>query len=180
MLKKSLSDEVIGRLFLKLRINYGASFDRQMTAPAGIGLTEAQYAELVRAQWADELGGFAGNLNAIAHALDHLPEFMPSLPEFKNLCRNAPGPTFKALPTPDGAKPSPEVVAALQQATERPRVNQKAWAFNLARKEQYQAEHRREVSGHECLTLAQRSMWREALGLDRNATPADAAALEAA
>jgi hypothetical protein len=109
---------------------------------------------MFREQWAEELAGYANNLDAIGYALDHLPEFMPSLPEFKAICRRAPSATFKALPLPAGTKPTPEMLATVANIGKRPEDHDpKSWAWRLAERERNSAP----------LTQAQRHMWREAL-----------------
>lgn len=153
MSKPSLDDAVISKLFLRLRVNYGASFDRQMTAPPGVSISPEDYALIVRKQWAEELAGYASNLDAIAYALQHLPDFMPSLPEFKAICRRAPMPTFKALPLPAGTKPTPQMLETVANIGRPSDHDPKAWAWRLAERERNSAP----------LTQAQRHMWREAL-----------------
>lgn len=47
--------------------------------------------------WADELGGFAEHPEAIAYALENLPERMPNAIVFKEICRKAPRKGYTAL-----------------------------------------------------------------------------------
>lgn len=54
----------------------------------------------VKTAWGHELHGFAGRLEAIAWALENLPERCPNVIEFRNLCRKAPEPEEKKLPEP--------------------------------------------------------------------------------
>jgi len=48
--------------------------------------------ENAKATWAEELGSFVKWPEAIAYALEHLPERVPNCIKFKELCRNAPRP----------------------------------------------------------------------------------------
>jgi hypothetical protein len=54
--------------------------------------------ENAKATWAEELGGFVKWPEAIAYALEHLPERVPNCIKFKELCRMAPRPE---PPTPE-------------------------------------------------------------------------------
>jgi len=94
----ALSTESIDWLFERLLATYGTDFTRMYS-----GLSIAA----VKSAWAHELQ--AQPLDAIAWALDNLPERPMNAIAFKNLCRRAPGPVFQALPLP---KPEPKRVAA--------------------------------------------------------------------
>ena len=62
----------------------------------------------VKTDWAEVLGGFTQNLEAIAWALQHLPaDRAPTALQFRELCLQAPRPALKALPEP---KADPAVV----------------------------------------------------------------------
>lgn len=96
----SLPTPVIDRLFQRLAATYGASWDRSLgQAPIGD----------VKTAWAHELQGFSSQLEAIAWALENLPERCPNLIEFRNLARKAPAPDVPRLPEP---KADPGRVAA--------------------------------------------------------------------
>lgn len=131
----------VDALFAKLSIRYGAAFLRQWPDADP---------EIVKADWADVLGGFDGA--EIKHALDHLPaDKPPTAGQFRVLCNAAPVMATLALSAPL-QKPSPAVlerIASVGVVAGDPRE----WARRLKR---------REESG-EKLTAAQRSMWRTAL-----------------
>jgi hypothetical protein len=87
----SLPTNVIDRLFARLAATYGAAWDRS--------LGQTPIAD-VKTLWAHELQGFAPHLDAIAWALEHLPERCPNVIEFRNLCRRAPEQDVPRLPEP--------------------------------------------------------------------------------
>lgn len=102
----------VDRLHERLAVRYGSAWLRMWD---GVPI------EAVKADWQNELGEiFARNPKAIAHALDHLPEFPPNVEKFKALCIGAPQ-QFKALESA-GVKADPErlhkVMSAL--ATTKP------------------------------------------------------------
>lgn len=87
----SLSTQVIDRLFSRMAATYGAAWDRSLgQAPIND----------VKSAWGHELQGFAGQLEAIAWALENLPEAVPNVIQFRNLCRRAPAPDVPRLPEP--------------------------------------------------------------------------------
>lgn len=135
----------VQRIFAKLTLLYGRDF---------LGRWEGQDIEAVMADWAHELAGFERNPEAIKHALSHLPAAKPpTVLEFRDLCRGAPS-TTKALPAP-AVKADPEMAAKVAQAISRnDPVHPRHWAELLRRRE----------LACERLTVAQRAMWREALG----------------
>lgn len=81
----------IDRLFARLNATYGAAWDRAL---GSVPVADA------KAAWAHELGGFAGRLQDVAWALEHLPERCPNVIEFRNLCRLAPAAEVAQLPAP--------------------------------------------------------------------------------
>lgn len=87
----SLPTAVIDRLFQRLAFTYGQQW---------VDLWRGMEANDVKSLWAHELQGFAHRLEAIAYALDHLPERPPNLVAFKALCRQAPFAEPEALPAP--------------------------------------------------------------------------------
>lgn len=99
----------------------------------------------------------------ITWALDHLPmDHPPNALEFAALARTKPQPV-QPLPERYDVPADPERV---RKALERPVVaarGPKQWAYDLAA---------REKAG-ERLTLAQRDMWRRALGIAPHAFPAE-------
>lgn len=119
----TLSIQVVDRLFTRLSATYGAAWDRSMgQAP----ITD------VKTAWAHELQGFSGQLEAMAWALENLPERCPNVIEFRNLCRRAPATDTPRLPEP---KADPERVreelqklgGMRQVIAAQPRANT-AWA----------------------------------------------------
>ena len=113
--------EVIERLFNRLHATYGAEWTRQH---AGQPLND------VKTAWSHELGGYLDYLEAITHALDHLPERCPNLIQFRNVCRAAPKMAVVMLEPP---KADPEKVkAALATITAtKPKHDPKAWAHRI-------------------------------------------------
>lgn len=144
-----LPDAVINRLFDRLAATYGAAWDRSLgSAP----LTD------VKQVWAKELSGFFDKLDAIAYGLDHLPEKVPNVLEFRALCRRAPSLEPKQLERP---KVDPQRIAELakqlraafgQPAQQDP----KEWA----RKLQQRHQSGEKLGGHQIRA------YREALGVD--------------
>lgn len=87
----SLPTAVIDRLFQRLSATYGASWTR--------GMGDAPISD-VKSAWGHELQGFARNLDALAWALENLPERSPNVIEFRNLARRAPVAETPRLPEP--------------------------------------------------------------------------------
>ena len=86
-----ISHKAIDRLFERLTATYGSAWTRMW---ADVPVTD------VKTAWAHELAAFANNLNAIAWALENLPDRCPNLIEFKTLCKHAPRPEIQALGEP--------------------------------------------------------------------------------
>lgn len=141
------------KIFAKLMLTYGQRF---------LGLYSGIDLEAVKADWGHELRGYAQSPNAIKHALEHLPtDKAPNVLEFRELCRRAPSPRHPTLSW-TGTTPDPSVIAKAKEALVS-KSHPKAWAHAL---------RSREARGGK-LTLAQRDMWREALGLDHDAPAAE-------
>jgi hypothetical protein len=85
----SLPCKVIDRLFDRLTVTYGAQFMRAY---------EGQQPAAVKSSWAHELAGFENRLDAVAWALEMLPDRCPNVIEFRRLCRAAPSPGLPQLP----------------------------------------------------------------------------------
>jgi hypothetical protein len=85
----SLPCKVIDRLFDRLTVTYGAQFMRAY---------EGQQPAAVKSSWAHELAGFENRLDAVAWALETLPDRCPNVIEFRRLCRAAPSPDLPRLP----------------------------------------------------------------------------------
>ncbi len=137
----ALSEQYVDRIFLRLTTRYGAAWLRMWD---GIPM------EAVRADWAEELAGFNDKPEALKHALEHLPvDRPPNSAQFRALCIGKPEIYRPALEAPAA---SPAVVAAAR-AVNVDRVDPKAWAHELRRRE----------LACDRLTPAQRGMWRAAL-----------------
>lgn len=84
----------VDRIFARLQGVYGREFTGQFSVidqnGNDVGLENA------KTVWAQELGAFAYNSDAIAFALLNLPERAPNAIKFKELCRLAPRPTVDA------------------------------------------------------------------------------------
>lgn len=158
-----LPDAWVSKLFAALRANYGAAFDRQWECPPGVD--PAKFAEQMRGHWAQELGGYVSHPEALAYALDNLPEQPPNLPQFKAICRRAPAKQVPRLEAPKG-KADPVAVAAAISAVQANPLSPKAWAITLRDREREQNRNPRNYTKREILTQAQRHMWRQALGLE--------------
>ena len=145
----SFPDAWVDRIFRKLSLTYGADFLRRYE-----GLSMAD----VRTDWAAAMEGFEQHPEAIAYALQHLPERPPNVLEFRAICRHAPPPPAPMLPAPkpDPARLADELrkLAPLRKSlAERGAVDPKAWAYRL---------RDREAAGDR-LSSVQRRFWREAL-----------------
>lgn len=87
----TLPTKAVDRLFERLSATYGAQWQQQW---ASVPITD------VKSVWAHELSRYAGNLSALAWALENLPERCPNAIQFKTLCRSAPSPELPKLPEP--------------------------------------------------------------------------------
>lgn len=147
----SLTTKTIDRLFERLAATYGAAWTRQW---ADVPIAD------VKTAWAHELSGFKGRLDAVAWALENLPERCPNVIEFRNLCRSAPAPEAPRLPEP---KADPERLKAelsklgdlRAKAVATSTVDHKAWAKRLI------ARH----EAGEILNMTSLRFAREALGI---------------
>jgi hypothetical protein len=122
----SLPLKAIDRLFERLAATYGAQWTRLW---ADVPVTD------VKTAWAHELAGYASNLQALAWALENLPERCPNVIEFRNLCRRSPAPEVPRLPE---AKADPERVQRelarlgdVRKQVLSSAVDHKAWAKAL-------------------------------------------------
>jgi len=152
----ALPDTWIVRIWTTMRATYGAAFDRQWEAPAGVDPVE--HVKAMRDVWARELAGFQSNPQALAHGLDHLPDTVPNLKQFAALCRNVPVMAQPALPAPP-ADPQ-RVQAALERVKAPAGVDPKGWAKRLVGR----------AEGGEAIPVAHLAMARAALGLDKGAS----------
>lgn len=124
MEQQTFSD-VIELIFGKLQVRYGAAWLRQWD---GVDM------QLVKADWADELAGFASNLEPLRYALRNLPERCPNVAQFRAIANGCPLPQFQQLPAPVA---DPALVAEeLARQTEirkaiTPREDGKEWARRI-------------------------------------------------
>lgn len=85
----------VDRLFARLQGVYGRDFTYQFSnvdsTGFDVGLANA------RQVWAEELGGFSEHPEAIAYALENLPERIPNVIVFLEICRKAPRKGYNAL-----------------------------------------------------------------------------------
>jgi hypothetical protein len=118
----------IDRLFERLALTYGAAWQNSFGAAPIMD---------VKSMWQHELSSFLQNketMRRIVWALDNLPERVPNVIQFKNLCRMAPAPEVPMLPAPpaDPARVAAELAKLAPMMAERTeRVDPKAWAKQL-------------------------------------------------
>lgn len=86
-----MHDDFVVQIHSALAIRYGR---RWMAMWAGLDM------ELVRADWRRQLRDYAGNRGAVLHALDNLPDQVPTASDFRQLCAAGPRPAFQPLPSP--------------------------------------------------------------------------------
>jgi hypothetical protein len=148
----------VDSLFAKLTVTYGQDFLRRW---------EGVPMDTVKADWAEALGGYEKNPEAIAFALTILdPAKPPTVLQFAEMCRRAPQTPLPALEAP---APSPEAVRMATAALKRvgaQSVGDKSWAERL--------RDREARSNGKGMTKFQRDAWREALNLPPNVAAKDA------
>lgn len=127
----SLPLKAIDRLFERLQTTYGRQFS---------GMYDGIEPAAVKAMWAHELSGYANHLGALAYALENLPERVPNVIEFRNICRKAPSPEAQRIEAP---RATPERIAAelaklepVRNAAAVSGVDHKAWAKRILAREQ--------------------------------------------
>ena len=84
-------DDFVVQIHSALAVRYGR---RWLAMWAGLDM------ELVRSDWRRVLRDYAGNPAAVMHALDNLPEMVPTALEFERLCAAGPRPAWQPLPPP--------------------------------------------------------------------------------
>ena len=105
----ALSLDLVDRIHTRLLARYGVAWLRKYP---GIEV------DVVKADWAEVLAGYANNARALRHGLSHLPDDAPpNAAEFARLCRGAPVFQQRQLPAP-AANPAKraEVLAAVHKA----------------------------------------------------------------
>ncbi len=114
--------KAVDRLFERLLATYGRDF---------VARYDGQDLGAVKTAWAHELAGFDGQLQALAWALENLPERCPNAIEFRNLARRAPAPDVPRLaePAADPARVAAELARlAPARAAAAGGIDHKAWA----------------------------------------------------
>lgn len=135
----------VDKIFLKLEMSYGHRFLSQWPGASP---------EAIKADWQHELDGMEKHPDAIAYALSNLPPDNPvNVLQFRELCRRAPEPVYKALPAPEVDREKAQEVVTKVKAAMAPIGD------HLSR----QREHMRmEMDGLK-LDKVQREFWRVAL-----------------
>ena len=146
----------VEKIFRKLTLVYGRDF---------VARWEGQEINDVIDDWALELAGFANWPEAIGWALNNLPpDRPPTVLQFRDICRRAPGKAMPALPEPPA---DPERVQAelakLASVPAAQRQDPKAWAHRIM------ARH---AHGDRLSTISVRFA-REALGIPQPGATAE-------
>lgn len=136
----------IDQIFNKLTMVYGHHF---------LGRWSGLDLNVIKGDWAHELDGFENHGESIKYALQHLPpDNPPTVLQFRELCRRAPAPVFKALPQPEVNQKVAQ--AALSKAAQITKpLNDRLKPIRTLME--------REIAGGQGLTKAQREFWRVAL-----------------
>lgn len=103
--------ELVESLFRRLATRYGSAWTSKW---AGIP------AQDVMADWAHVIGGFQPD--AIRYALEHLPEFVPTAHQFREICLKQPLPEHRPLAL-DGPPPTPEQKQRVRELLAQTRRN---------------------------------------------------------
>jgi len=158
MSKNSLPADWVDRIFFRMSGVYGKEFLSQYKVideftGADVGLENAKVV------WAEELATFQGWPEAIAYALENLPDRPPNVIKFRELCRHAPAKQSNVMITNDPTKASHqkarEAIAGLRSMMNMPsRGDNRDWARKILR------EHEQGI--HKTPTVL--SMARKALG----------------
>ena len=83
--------DVIGAIFDKLAVRYGAAWLRQWD---GVDMV------LVKSDWEEELSGFSRNWEPLRYALRNLPERCPNVGQFRAIANCCPAPAVALLEAP--------------------------------------------------------------------------------
>lgn len=126
----SLPSSWIDRIFEKLTLVYGRDFTSKYD---NISIVD------VKTEWCDLLGGFYDHPEAIAFALENLPDTRaPNVLEFRALCRQSPRHSLALLPAPKADKLMvDEQLRKMAESAfktpvdERGKVDHKRWAKKL-------------------------------------------------
>lgn len=115
----------IEKIFSKLTVAYGNEF---LNRWKGIDIND------VKTDWSDCLTGYQQSPQAIAFALENLPDSKaPTAQEFRALCRRAPASSAPQLPEPkaDPARVAAELAKLAPVRQAHARVDHKAWAKTI-------------------------------------------------
>lgn len=89
--------------------------------------------ELVRADWRRVLRDYAANPAAVMHALDNLPEHVPTAADFRTLCAAGPRPAYQPLPRPATSEAGKAVMRELLARLRAPAAaSSRAWVDAIA------------------------------------------------
>lgn len=131
----ALPQHWVDKIFLRLQGIYGREFTAQFSVidqvtGMDVGLENAKQT------WAEELGTFTDWPEAIAYALQNLPERAPNVIRFRELCRHAPkqlkGPLLPMKPTAEEREKNKDAAKSLLQNIIQPeKKDGKEWARRL-------------------------------------------------
>lgn len=112
----ALPEGWVEKIWTAMRAAYGAAFDRQWEAPAGVD--PVSHVTEMKRMWGRQLSYYQQSPRAIAFALDNLPARVtpPTLPEFRALCRQYVKPGEKKLLAAPGHR---QIPMALKTAFKR-------------------------------------------------------------
>lgn len=120
------SDFVV-QIHSALAVRYGR---RWLAMWAGLDM------ELVRSDWRRVLRDYAQNPAAVMHALNNLPETVPTAIDFERLCASGPRPAWKPLPPPATSEQGRKVMRDLLSRLRAPgpQSGPKGWAREIEAK----------------------------------------------
>jgi hypothetical protein len=137
-----LSSQAIDGVFGRLAIRYGSAWFAKWD---GIPI------EMVKADWSEQLERLG--VAAITHGLLNLPEYPPSVTEFKAICFSKPEPQ-QSLPPPKRGPLPPEVAQKIKPLVDAWRTRKPLqWAYDLQERERLGDD----------LSITQRAAWRAVL-----------------
>ncbi|KQR55639.1 hypothetical protein [Acidovorax sp. Leaf160] len=84
-------EDFVVQIHSALAVRYGR---RWLAMWAGLDM------ELVRADWRRQLRDYAHSPSSVMHALDNLPDQVPTANDFRHLCAAGPRPAYQPLPAP--------------------------------------------------------------------------------
>lgn len=121
------SPDFVVQIHSALAVRYGR---RWLAMWAGLDM------ELVRADWRRVLRDYAASPGAVMHALDNLPEHVPTAVDFRTLCAAGPRPAWQPLPPPATSEAGKvvmrELLARLRAPGAAGTAAPKSWADSIA------------------------------------------------